>query len=437
MRRRTFLPLLAAPVVMGQAQQEHWPHWRGPRKTGVATTAAPVKWSATENVAWKVDIPGRGFSTPVTWGEKLFLTTAIPQGAPPPPPAESGSGRPGRGAGGGAGPLVDHKFQVMCLDRRTGKTIWEQTAKTATPHEGYHQAYGSFASNSPITDGNRLYASFGSRGIYCYDLNGKLIWQKENPALRMRLGFGEGAAPALDSGVLLIKNDQEQGSFVVALDATTGEQLWKADREEVSSWSGPLVITHGGVRQAIVSASRRTISYDLKTGKVLWEVGGLGSNVIPQPLVIDDIVLVMSGHREPNLMAIRLGKTGDLTGTDAILWQNQRGNSYTAAPVLHEGLYYFITDTGMVSCFDAKTGKPHYTQQRLPKAVSFKASPLLAGDKLYLASEEEDVFVLKAGPSFEVVQTNTMAGQSFIASPIVVGGALYLRSRTTLFCVRA
>ena len=423
-------------MVMGQARQEHWPHWRGPQKTGVAASAAPVKWTESQGVAWKLDIPGRGFSTPVTWGEKLFLTTAIPQGAPTTPSA--GGARPGgRGAGGGAGPMVDHKFQVMCLERRSGKVLWEQTAKMATPHEGYHQAYGSFASNSPITDGQRLYVSFGSRGIYCYDLNGKLIWKRDNPQLRMRLAFGEGSPTALDSGILLVKNDQEQGSHVLALDATTGEQIWKADREEVSSWSGPLVVTHGGVRQAIISASRRTISYELKTGKVLWEVGGLGTNVIPQPLVIDDIVLVMSGHREPNLMAIKLGKSGDLTGTDAILWQNQRGNSYTAAPVLHQGLYYFITDTGMVSCFDAKTGKPHYAQQRLPKAVSFKASPVLAGDKLYLASEDEDVFVLKAGPAFEVVQTNTMAGQSFISSPIVVDGSLYLRSRTTLFCVRA
>ena len=436
MNRRTFLPLLAAPAVMGQARQDHWPHWRGPMKTGVASTPAPLKWTASENIAWKLDIPGRGFSTPVVWGEKLFLTTAIPQGAPPAAaPAEGG--RAGRGAGGGAGPLVDHKFQVMCLDRRTGKAIWERTAKTATPHEGYHQAYGSFASNSPITDGQRLYANFGSRGLYCYDLNGKLLWQKDAPQMRMRLGFGEGAPTALDSGVLLVKHDQETGSFVAALDATTGEQIWKANREEVSSWSGPLVITHGGVRQAIVSASRRTVSYELRTGKILWEAGGLGTNVIPQPLVIDDIVLVMSGHREPNLMAIRLGKSGDLTGTDAILWQNQRGNSYTAAPVLHQGLYYFITDTGMMSCFDAKTGKPHYAQQRLPKAVSFKASPVLAGDKLYLASEEEEVFVIKTGPQFEVVQTNTMAGQSFISSPIVVDGSLYLRSRTTLFCVKA
>ncbi|MEP7362123.1 MAG: PQQ-binding-like beta-propeller repeat protein [Acidobacteriota bacterium] len=435
MQRRTFLPLLAAPALIGQAQKDHWPHWRGPYKTGVAATTAPVKWSATENVAWKLDIPGRGFSTPVTWGEKLFLTTAIPQGDAPAAPGTPAQG--GRGGGGGAGPMVDHKFQVICLDRRTGKKIWEQTAKTATPHEGYHQAYGSLASNSPITDGKRLYTSFGSRGVFCYDLNGKLLWQKENPQLRMRLGFGEGSPTELDSGILLVKNDQEKNSSVVALDATTGEEIWKADRDETSSWSGPLVIVHGGVRQAIVSATRRTMSYELKTGKVLWEVGGLGANVIPQPLVIDDIALVMSGYRDPNLMAIQLGKSGDLTGTGAILWQNQRGNSYTAAPVLHEGLYYFITDTGMMSCFDPKTGKAHYAQQRLPRSVSFKASPLLAGDKLYLASEDEDVFVLKTGPSFEVVQTNTMAGQSFISSPIVVDGSLYLRSRTTLFCVRA
>lgn len=401
-------------------------------QNGVATSAVPSQFTESTNVAWKLDIPGRGFSTPVTWGDKLFLTTAIPQG----PLNETGQDR--RGPGGGSGASVEHAHATLCLDRKTGKKLWENTAVTAKPHEGYHQRYGSFASNSPVTDGKYLYASFGSRGVYCYNLDGKQVWKKDHGVqMRMRLGFGEGAPPALDSGILLLKYDQESDSFLAALDATTGEEIWRAKREEVSSWSGPYVIDYKGQKQVIVSATRRTVAYDLKTGKQIWECGGLGSNVIPQPLVFEDMVLVMSGHREPNLMAIKLGRTGDLTGTDAVVWTNQRGNAYTAAPVLHEGLYYFVTDNGMVSCLDAKTGKPHYSQQRLPKPANFKASPILAAGKLYLASEDEDVYVLKAGPTYEVLATNTMAGQSFISSPIAVDGSLYLRSRTTMFCVRA
>jgi len=432
MQRRQFLAALPAAALAQPKPTHHWPHWRGPLQSGVAATAVPAKFTDSTNVAWRMDVPGRGFSTPVVWGEKLFLTTAVPQGAMTEPDTDR------RGPGGGSGASVAHDHATMCLDRKTGKKLWEHTAVTVKPHEGYHQRYGSFASNSPITDGKYLYASFGSRGVYCYNFDGKQIWKKDHGVqMRMRLGFGEGAPPALDSGILLLKYDQESGSFLAALDATTGEEIWRAKRDEVSSWSGPYVIDYKGQKQVIVSATRRMIAYDLKSGKAIWECGGLGSNVIPQPLVFEDTVLVMSGHREPNLMAIKLGRTGDLTGTDAVVWQNQRGNAYTAAPVLHEGLYYFITDNGMVSCLDAKTGKQHYSQQRLPKPVNFKASPILAAGKLYLASEDEDVFVLKAGPAYEVLETNTMAGQSFISSPVAVDGSLYLRSRTTLFCVRA
>jgi len=307
------------------AADDDWPRWRGPADDGVARGDVPAEWSDSKNVAWRVPIPGRGFSSPVIWGNKLFLTTAVPVGEAPAPAAPEG-GR--RGPGGGAGAGREHQFVVLCLDRNTGKVLWERVARVATPHEGYHARYGSFASNSPVTDGKRLYAFFGSRGLFCYDLDGKLIWQKDFPPMRMRNAFGEGVATVLDGDSLYLKFDQEEGSHLLALDKNTGKERWRVDRNEQSSWSAPLVVAHNNRKQVVVSASSKVVSYDASAGKIIWECSGLGSNVIPAPVTTGGLVYVMSGHRSPNLLAIRLGREGDLTGTDAIAWSNDRGNSY-------------------------------------------------------------------------------------------------------------
>lgn len=287
-----------------------------------------------------------------------------------------------------------------------------------------------------MTDGKYLYAFFGSRGLYCYDLDGKLLWKQEFPAMRMRNEFGEGAAPTLDGDTLYLKFDQEQGSYMVALDTRTGKERWRVTRDEVSSWSAPLVVAHGGRKQVVVSASSKVRSYDAATGKLIWESAGLGTNVIPAPVAIGGVVYVMSGHREPNLLAIRLGREGNLTGTDAIAWTNDRGNSYTASPVLHDDKLYFVTDTGMLSCLNIRTGEAYYRQQRLPKAYNFKSSPVGANGKLYLATEDGDVVVVKMGETYEVLATNTLKDQMFIATPAIAEGSIYLRGQGALYCIR-
>jgi len=412
-----------------------WSRWRGPNHDGMARGDAPLEWSDTKNIAWRVSIPGRGHSSPVIWGDKLFLTTAVPTEAAS-AAALPQAQRMGRGPGGGAGAGREHKFVVLCLNRQTGKVLWERTAKVATPHEGYHHQYGSFASNSPVTDGTHLYAFFGSRGLYCYDLDGKLVWEKQFPSMRMRNGFGEGVAPALDADTLYLKFDQEEGSYLLALDKRTGKELWRVTRNESSSWSQPLVVAHQGRKQVVVSASNKVRSYDSATGKLVWECVGLGANVIPAPVSAGGLVYVMSGFRDPNLLAIRLGREGDLTGTDAIAWTNNRGNSYTSSPVLADNKLYFVSDNGMLSCLNAGTGEAYYRQQRLPKPYNFKASPVGANGKLYLATEEGDVVVVKMGEKFEVLATNTLSDQMFIATPAVVEGSLYLRSQAALYCIR-
>ncbi len=438
-----FLPLLLLPGLLAGAQVSepaaHWPQWRGPFFNGMARGDAPLTWNDKSNIKWRVDIPGRGFSTPVIWGDKIFLTTAIPTGKPAPAPAVADSAEasaPQRGAGGDTSPQAEHKFELLCLDRQTGKTIWQRTAKVAAPHEGYHRTYGSFASNSPATDGKYVYASFGSRGIFAYDFKGKLIWQRDSDVqMRMRLGFGEGSAPLLFGDRLFLVFDHEGESFMLALNKNTGKEVWRSARDERSSWSTPLAIEYGGRKQIIVTATNRVRSYDADSGKVIWETSGLGSNPIPVPAFQDPFVYVMSGHRDPKLMAIKLGKEGDLSGSESIVWSHTRGVAYTASPVLFDNKLYVLTDNGMISCFNATTGEAYYAQQRLPKAYNFKASPVGANGKLYLATEDSDVVVLKMGEKFEVMATNTLDDQVFIATPVIAAGEIFLRSQNALFCI--
>jgi outer membrane protein assembly factor BamB len=417
MHRFTAVFMCAMWASHAAAGDGDWPHWRGPNDDGMARGDAPLQWSDKEHIAWKVNVPGRGHSSPVIWGDRIFLTTAVP-------------------VAGSTGALTEHKFTVLAYDRKTGKPLWEKVARVATPHQPYHPQYGSFASNSPITDGKFVFAFFGSRGLYCYTLDGELVWKKDFEPLRMFMSFGEGAWTALDGDRLLVVLDHEGESFLIAFDARTGRELWRTPRQGNTNWSGPYVTSYNGRKQVVVSASRGVCGYDIETGKQIWKATGLGQNTIPAPVTFDGMVFVMSGFRNPNLMAIRLGREGDLTGTDAIVWQNQRGNSYTPSPVMDDGKLYVLTDTGMLSCFDARTGKPYYQQQRLPKPYSFKASPVGVSGKLYLASENDDVIVARMGEKFEVLATNTLQDQMFIASPAVVDGAIYLRGQNTLFCIR-
>jgi outer membrane protein assembly factor BamB len=420
----------------------YWSYWRGPAADGMAVGNAPLHWSDTQNIKWKAEIPGRGHSSPVIWGNKIFITTAIKSGpepapaAAPAPPADQQPAPKPKFSLVTSGPQAEHKFDVICLDRNTGKMLWERTATTATPHEGYHSQYGSFASNSPVTDGKYVYAFFGSRGIYCYDMDGKLIWQKDfGIQMKMRMAFGEGMAPVISGDRLILVFDHEGSSFMVVLDKNSGKEIWKVDRDEKSNWAAPLVFEAGGKKQILVSASNKVRSYDFQTGKVIWECAGLGANTIPQPVRQEDLVFVMSGYMNPKLMAIRLGREGDLTGTDSIVWSQTKGNSYTPSPVIYDNKLYVLMDSGMISCYNAKTGEPYYQQQRLPKTYSFKSSPVGANGKLYLASENDDVIVLRMGEKFEVLATNTLADQMFIATPAIVDGEIFLRGQNKLFCI--
>ncbi len=434
----SLFPLLALLAVLAPRGDDaaHWPHWRGPGGDGVAMGAAPQAWSDSEGVRWKVAVPGRGVSTPIVHGEFVFLTTAVPthpQAPEPEPPAEEGRGRMS------AGPPEEHSFELHCLDRKSGATRWKAVARVATPHEGFHRSYGSFASASPVTDGERVYVNFGSQGVYAWDFDGKPAWSFDpGVKLVMRNAFGEGLAPVLAGAALVQVADQEQDSFVFALDKETGKELWRVPRDEPSTWATPLVTELGGVLQVVTAGTTRTRAYAPDSGKLLWQAPGVGVNAIPTVVRAGDLALVMSGFREARILALRLpGESGDgrELGELSVAWKATKGCAYTASPVLHDGLYYTVTDRGLLSCFDAASGEAHYLEERLPRGSALKSSPIAAGDYLYLPTEAGEVHLVKLGPKLEVAATNVLAEQVFVASPAWAAGDLFLRSLTHLVCV--
>lgn len=454
----------AAAITAATSPNENWPQWRGPLQSGVAPTAnPPTTWSETNNVKWKVKIPGGGQATPIIWENRVFIQTAIPTGkkveAKPaeasaqspavrpetggePPrqepgrPGGPGGGKKGRGGfGGGPKPTEVYQFAVLCLDRQTGKVLWQQVAREEVPHEGYRQNEGSFASSSGLTDGKHLYAYFGSRGFYCYDLDGTLLWEQDLGKMRMAMGFGEGSSPALHRDTLIINRDNEDNSFIIALDKNTGKTLWKKPREERTSWSTPLIIERDGKAQAVVPATGKIRSYDVASGDVLWECGGLTRNVIPCPVADTDVVYCMSGYQGNALLAIRLGRTGDLTGGDAIVWTHKKSTPYVPSPLLYNGkLYFFANNNGVLTCLDTKSGNPFIDAQKQEDLSGVYASPIGAAGRVYLAGRNGVIVVLKQSDKLEVLATNRLE-EKFDASPAAVGKELFLRGREHIYCL--
>jgi outer membrane protein assembly factor BamB len=412
------LVLSPAPASRTLDAERYWPQWRGPHMTGVSTTATPpVEWSETRNVRWKLPIPGRGSASPVVWGDRVYVLTAI---------SETGATAPG----------VQHQFVVMAVDRKTGTVAWERTAHETAPHEGTHRENGTYASSSAVTDGEHLIASFESFGIYAYDMNGTLVWQTDLGDKRMRNQFGEGSTPALHGNTIVVNWDHQGQSFIVALDKRTGEERWRQNRDEIDSWFTPLIVEVNGRAQVVTGAMNRIQSYDLETGEVVWHTAGLTMNPIPSPVAADGMAILMSGFRGNSLKAIRLSEAkGDITGTSAIAWTYERDTPYVPSPLLYDGLLYMLkSNNGILSVFDAKTGAPHYLTQRLDAVPNVFASPVGAAGRVYIPGREGDTLVLKHGPAFEVLAVNAL-DDGFDASPALVDGEIYLRGYRNLYCI--
>jgi outer membrane protein assembly factor BamB len=425
-RRRPLGVILAAAVCAAALHvraadlpaEAHWPQWRGPQATGVSPKATPpTEWSETKNVRWKIELPGRGAGTPIVWGDRVYLLNAVP-------------------ADTAGGARAVHKYNVLAINRKDGKIVWQHTAREEAPHEGTHNQFGTMASPSAITDGEHLIASFESRGLYAYDMNGKTVWQKDLGDKQMRNEFGEGATPALFKDKLFVVWDHQGESFIVALNKATGAELWRVKRDEIDSWATPLVVEHAGKAQVVTSGMKRVRSYDADTGALLWDAAGLTMNPIPSPVAGDGFVFLMSGFRGNSLKAIRLADAkGDITGTPAVAWTLERDTPYVPSPLLYDGTLYFLKgNTGVLTAVDAKTGKPHYSLQRLEASPNVFASPVAADGKVFVLGQQGTTTVFKPGPTFEVIATNSL-NDKFDASPALAGGEIYLRGYKTLYCI--
>ncbi len=409
-----------------------WPQWRGPLGTGVAPRGnPPVEWSEDRNIRWKIELPGKGHSTPVIWGERVFVTTAVPFGDALPPQY---SGAPG---GHDEVPITHrYKFMVMAVDRRDGTVLWERTVREELPHQGGHRT-ASLASASPVTDGEHLFAYFGSWGLYCLDPNGEVRWETDLGRLNTLHGHGEGSSPALHGDTLIVNWDHEGESFVVAFDKRSGRQRWKTARDGASSWTTPIVVEHGGNPQVIISGSRRVSSYHLTTGDLIWECGGLSKeNVASSPVAGHGMVFTGSTYDQPGLLAIRLdGAKGDITGTKQIAWHRSKGAPYVPSPLLYgDALYFHYHFQGLLTRVNARTGEDQPGPFRLPGIYNVYASPVAAAGRVYVTSREGVTVVLQDGDQPEILAQNRL-DDSFSASPALAGDALYLRGERYLYCI--
>ena len=414
----------------------NWHQWRGPDATGAAGNGnPPTAWGEGQNVRWKVEIPGKGHASPIVWGDRIYVLTAIAGPADPQPEQPEPADGKRRRRRRIEKPTTAMKFSVLAIARGNGATVWERVVREEVPHEGSHPA-GTWASGSPITDGAHIFAHFGSRGLFCLDMSGSVIWERDLGDMTTRRGFGEGSSPALAGDLLVVNWDHEGESFIIALNKKTGAEKWRAERDESTSWATPLIVEVDGRQQVIVNATNHVRSYDLLTGEVVWQSSGMTTNVIPSPMAAAGVAYLTSGFRGSALQAIRLGGArGDLDGTESILWSRDSDTPYIPSALLYDGMFYMLKrNSGLLTCLDAKTGKEHFSQQRLTGVEEIHASPVGAGGRVYIPSTNGTTIVIRRGSDYELLAENVL-DDAFSASPAIVGDEIYLRGHRFLYCL--
>jgi outer membrane protein assembly factor BamB len=424
-----------------------WPQWRGPGGLGISTEKnLPTEWSPAAadkpavNIGWKTEIPGRGHSSPIVAGNLVFVTTSI-----------KGEEVPGRKAQehlkfdytpGYIHPdAVDiefkHQLIVFAVDAATGKVAWQRTAYDGVMFDDRHRK-NTFASSTMVTDGERVYASFESAGLYAYDLKGNLVWKKDLGGI-IKAGLGPGTSPIIYKNLIILQCDQEMGtgSYIVALDKKTGDEVWRASRTTRRSWATPLVVNAGTRDELVASGGEMVISYDPASGKERWRANGTQSHPIPSPVTTKGLVFLSAGSQAKVVMAMKPGGNGDLTDSkELLMWRYNKGAAYVPSPIAIGDYLYLVSDVGIMTCFDAVTGERKYEGGRVPVPSQFFASPVAFDDKILLTSEEGDSFVVKAGPVHEILRTNSV-GEPVYASPAIAGGTIYIRGDKHLFAIRS
>jgi outer membrane protein assembly factor BamB len=433
-----FLLCLAIESALAKVST-NWRQWRGPEGQGVSVEKGlPAEWSETRNIKWKTAIAGLGHSSPIVFGKRIFLTSAL-----------DGEVIPGRPAGvthklldgtdfvhpDAVGANFRHTFKVICLDRDTGKIIWEKVAYEGPVHDSRHKK-ASFASSTPATDGKYVFAFFGTEGLYAYDFSGKLIWKRDLGKLGTA-SVGYGVSPILFNNLVIMQCEESGGnSFIAAFDKKTGNEVWRAPRKVDLTWSTPVLVRSAKGIELVTAAIEAIIAYDPATGKELWRHKGLDSNAVTTPVVMNDLVIVTSGSPHKVVLALKSGGSGDVTGTSQLAWSYNKGTAYVPSPIVYGEYLYLMTGNGSISCLDAKTGKIQYEAVRVPKATMFTSSPVAYEGKILITSEEGDTFVVQAGPKHQILRTNSL-GEPVYASPAISDGKLFIRGEKHLFCIEA
>jgi outer membrane protein assembly factor BamB len=421
------LPLSAA---------DSWPQFRGPQSTGVADDPAlPETWSATRNVVWKTEIPGSGWSSPVVWGDRIFLTSVISTVAPEAPKKGLYFGGNREGI-----PSDEHRWMVYAVDWKTGKIAWEREVHRGSPRSSLHLK-NTYASETPVTDGERVYAYFGNLGLFVFDMDGKPLWSAHWGPFRTRYGWGTAASPVLYKERIYVVNDNDDQSFLAALDKRTGKQIWRVERDEASNWSTPFIWENEKRTEIITSGTRKVRAYDLD-GKVLWELGGMSSIVIPTPFAQNGLLYLASGYVGDNVrpvFAVRPLARGDISlkesenANEYIAWYQRQAGPYNPSPLVYGDFYYTLLDRGMMTCHEARTGREIYGKQRIdPETTAFTASPWAYNGKIFALSEDGDTFVMQSGAEFKVLGKNPL-NEMCMATPAIARGSLIIRTATKLY----
>ena len=424
--------LVELAIAQSESAQNYWAGWRGPIGTGVAPSAdPPIEWSEEENVLWKTAIPGVGHSSPIVWGDYVFVTSAVPYG-------DTLESKPDTAPGAHDNSPVNqkHRFVVAGYLRSDGKELWQTVVNDGLPVEGGHYT-GSLASNSPVTDGKHVYAFFGSRGLYCLDFDGNIVWQRHFGEMQTKHAHGEGSSPALFNDTLIVNWDHEGNSFVVALDTADGTERWKVSRTEKTSWASPIIITHNGRQQVIISGTNRIRSYDLETGDVIWQCGGLSDNVVATPVSDGSMVYAGSSYDTRAMMGIRLDDAkGDITGTDHVVWTIRQLTPYVPSPLLYgDSLYFLRHYQGVLTSLQAETGEQLIGSLRLPRMRDIYASPVGAADRIYVTDRSGVTIVISHNDFPRILSANRLDDR-ISATAAIAGKQLFLRGEKFLYCLQ-
>jgi outer membrane protein assembly factor BamB len=435
------LALAVASRSTSTASDSNWAQWRGPDGLGVSpATAFPAEWSPEKNIAWKTPVEGRGHSSPIVWQDRIFLTTSI-EGGPAPAdhkaPIHLGFDlKPGYYHADSVGADHLYSLKVLAFDAKTGKPIWERQVYDGLMYDNRHRK-NTYASSTMATDGTAVYAFFESAGVYAFDFEGRLLWKKSLGGIA-KAGMGPGTSPVIFENLLILQCDQEMGdgSFIVALDRKDGREVWRQQRTTRRSWATPLIVRTAARVEMVTSGAEVVIAYDPRTGQELWRANGIESHPIPSPVAGDGLVFLSAGSSGKRAMAVRLGGTGDISDSPAIVWRYRKGAAYVPSPIVHGPYLYLMSDTGIITCIEAATGKVVYEGGRPPVPATFTASLVAYGDRLLATSEDGDTFVIKAGAMHEIVRTNPI-GEPVFASLALAGGTIYIRGAQHLFAIRS